>query len=89
LPSQLHRRKSAAKPFAPQAVETIETARSLARQTGNLFDRMFGLGFEPPPTQEVKPLPTLLDRKQARAHLGELLSDVFGAIFCAVWRRGR
>ena len=86
MPTEPNARKSAAKTVA-QTFETIEVARSGARQVGGLFDRLFGFGMKP--AESDTPRSMIVNPKQSRAIVGELISDVFGAMWCALWRRGR
>ena len=86
MPTELNARKSAAK-TVDQTFHTIETARSGARQIGGLFDRLFGFGMKP--AAPDTPRSMIVNPKQSRAIVGELISDIFGAMWCALWRRGR
>lgn len=88
MPTEPQLRKDAAKTVR-QTISAVDAARSLSRQTGSMFDSLFGGGLYRSPTTDQQPQQPAPRRKQTLSLFGEIIGGMFGAIWCAVYRRGR
>lgn len=88
MPTEPQLRKDAAKTVR-QTVSAVDAARTLSRQTGSMFDSVFGGGLYRSPTTDHQPQQLAPRPKQTLSLFGEIIGGMFGAVWTAVKWRGK